>query len=119
MRHALIAIASALAFTGVAMAAPATPPAKSAPMSVHAPAKATPVKAAPAKTTPVKATAIKAPAAKPAVIQAKANAAKPAPVHKIVAVNTNKVTTTTSTGKTVTYDCAKAGNQTKKACATH
>lgn len=28
----------------------------------------------------------------------------------------HKVTTKTSTGKTITYDCSKAGNKTKAAC---
>jgi hypothetical protein len=90
-------------------------PAKSTPAAKAAPV-ATP---AAAKTMPAKTTAIKAPAAKPALIQAKASASKPAAVHKVSAVSGNKVTTTTKTGKTVTYDCAKAGNQNKKACATH
>jgi hypothetical protein len=41
-------------------------------------------------------------------------AAKAAPAAKTV--SGNKVTTTTKTGKKITYDCSKKGNQTKTAC---
>lgn len=43
-------------------------------------------------------------------------AATTAKVAAATAANPNKVTTKTSTGKTVTYDCSKAGNKTKTAC---
>lgn len=58
--------------------------------------------------------AVAAPAAKPTPA-----AAKPAPAAKvkIVKATTGRmVTTKTSTGKTITYDCSKAGNASKKAC---
>lgn len=42
-------------------------------------------------------------------------AAKPAAKSKTVS-NGHMVTTKTSTGKTITYDCSKAGNKTKAAC---
>ncbi|CAN5361003.1 hypothetical protein BH10PSE15_BH10PSE15_08160 [soil metagenome] len=59
----------------------------------------------------------KTPAAKPVV----AVAAKPAPVAKLkaakaVAATGRMVTTRTTTGKTITYNCSLAGNATKKAC---
>ena len=41
-------------------------------------------------------------------------AAKAAPAAKTV--SGNKVTTTTKTGKKITYDCSKKGNQTKTPC---
>jgi len=47
--------------------------------------------------------------------------AKPAPVAKVKTVKASAttgrmVTTKTSTGKTITYNCSKAGNASKKAC---
>ena len=36
-----------------------------------------------------------------------------------VAANGHMVSTTTSTGKKITYDCSKAGNKTKAACKGH
>jgi len=48
-------------------------------------------------------------------------AAKPTAVAKVkavkkTAVTGRMVTTKTTTGKTITYDCSKAGNASKKAC---
>ena len=67
-------------------------------------ANAVPQALATKPTTPAKTTT---PAAKPV-------AAKAAPAAKTV--SGNKVTTTTKTGKKITYDCSKKGNQTKTAC---
>ena len=74
-------------------------------------AKVAPAKAA-AKTVTAKAATT---ATKPAV---KVIAAAPKAAAKPVVSNqmANKVTTKTSTGKTITYDCSKAGNKNKKAC---
>jgi hypothetical protein len=76
-------------------------------------ANAVPQALATKPTTPTKTTTPATPAAKP-VAAAKPAAAKAAPAAKTVAGN--KVTTTTKTGKKITYDCSKKGNQTKTAC---
>lgn len=47
---------------------------------------------------------------------AAAKTEKAARTAKVAAADAHKVTTKTSTGKTVTYDCSKAGNKTKAAC---
>ncbi len=77
----------------------------------NAPAKPAATKAAPAAKAEPAAKA--APAAKTAAAAKPASAAKAAPAKT---VSGNKVTTTTKTGKKVTYDCSKKGNQTKTAC---
>jgi hypothetical protein len=77
------------------------------PMALAAPV-AKPATAAAAKTADAAARTEKA--AKTAKM-AKATTAAAA-----AAPNPNKVTTRTSTGKTITYDCSKAGNKTKAAC---
>lgn len=104
----LLAVASltiatgASAQTGTATAAKATVAAKLA-----TPAK--PVVAA--KIPTVAKPALTAPAVKPVTL-AKPAPAAPAPVAKAG----NLVTTTTKTGKKVTYDCSKKGNLNKTAC---
>jgi hypothetical protein len=112
MRHLLLAAATALTLSGAALAAPALPAAPTGHASKAAPAAAKTIPAA-AKTAPAKpaATSIKStPSAKPTPAMA---------VHKTAATSGAEVTTTTKTGKSVTYDCAKAGNANKRACQTH
>lgn len=73
--------------------------------------------AATAQTKPAaKPTPAKVAAAKPAPAPAKP-AAKPAPRAKpAAATGARLVSAKLSNGKTVTYNCALAGNKTKKAC---
>lgn len=123
---ALLACAAlALPFTAAFAQAKPTPAApkpavatsaKTAPGAVKAstPKPVLPAKpaaaSAPKPTAPVGATAPK-PAAtpKPAVAPKRVAAPKPAPSGRLV-------TTKTTTGKTITYNCSKAGNANKKAC---
>jgi hypothetical protein len=84
----------------------ATKPAAAKPAPAAAPAKPSLFSRLTSAVTPE-------PAAKPA-----AAPAKPAVHHASADVaNGRMVTTKTSTGKTITYNCSKAGNVHKKACA--
>jgi hypothetical protein len=97
LRYAPVFAALTLA-TGAAQAAPA-----------NSMAPATAAKPAKAAMTP----------AKPAMAPAKPmTAAKPAmtPRHAAAKPTGRMVTTKTSTGKTITYNCSLAGNATKTAC---
>lgn len=98
-------------------------------MASTANAAATPAPAPAAQAHPAVAAAAKpatAPAAKPSIFSrmtsamtskpAAAPAAKPAVHHVSATANGRMVTTKTSTGKTITYNCSKAGNANKKAC---
>ena len=74
--------------------------------------------AKPAMSTPAAAPVVKKPmfggmmGAKPAV-------AKPATPKAAASNNPNEVAYTTKSGKVIHYDCSKAGNKNKKACAGH
>jgi hypothetical protein len=78
----------------------------------QAPAAATHATAAPAIAAHASATPAKSTASAPAM-KTPAKAAKPAKSH---ATSNSIVAHTTKTGKTVNYDCSKAGNKTKTAC---
>lgn len=100
---------TALLATG-AMAATTTAPAPAVPAHPTAAAAAKPA-AAPAAKPSIFSRMTNAMTSKPA-----APAAKPAVHHVAATANGRMVTTKTSTGKTITYNCSKAGNANKKAC---
>jgi outer membrane biosynthesis protein TonB len=111
---------------------PVTKPAAAAATSAATKPAAKPAAATTAKTAPVakvapttkpapvatvKPTPAPAPTAKPAVTPTVAAKPAPKPKAKPAAVADGRmVTTKTSTGKTITYNCSKAGNANKKAC---
>lgn len=101
--NSIAAISTALLMSGAAFAATTPPVAKPA-VKIVKPTAAKPTAAPTVKVTPP---AKPAPAAKP-VIAAK--------VTKPAAATGHMVTTKTTTGKTITYNCSKAGNANKKAC---
>jgi hypothetical protein len=131
--HTLIALGlvSTMAITAPAFAtttAPATKPAAAShavPKAAAKPHVATFAKPAAAAHVAVAkpaaphavAAARPATAAKPSIFaRAAAPAARPATRISSNHANGRMVTTRTSTGKTVTYNCSLAGNQTKQAC---
>ncbi|WP_298674557.1 hypothetical protein [uncultured Sphingomonas sp.] len=101
MKSAILAAISAAALATGGMAYAQAPAAK-ATTAAHA-------KVATTKTATV---------TKPAMASSSAMATKATHVtHKTAAApNGRMVTTKTTTGKTVTYNCSKAGNANKKAC---
>jgi hypothetical protein len=109
------ALAALVLVTGVAHAAPGN---SMAPATAAKPAK--PAKPAPATAAkPAPATAAK-PIAAPMKPVAAVKPAKTAmiatPRHASSTPAGRMVTTKTTTGKTITYNCSLAGNATKKAC---
>jgi len=98
MRTMMLALAS----TGLLLGAAA--PALAAPTKTTTTTRTVAAKGAPAKTTVTK-------TARPLSGAAAASHAK-----KMASMQSHTVTTKTATGKTVRYDCSKAGNKTKKAC---
>lgn len=108
----MIILTAAALFSGVAGAQTRTTPAATKTVAVKT-TKTVATKpttaAAPAKAV---ATTTKTVVTKPATTVA----ARPAAVRAAPAANGRMVTTTTSTGKRITYNCSKAGNADKKAC---
>lgn len=115
IKSAILAAISAAALASGGMAYAQTPAAK-ATSAVKTTATKRVTAAKTTVTTPAKATATKTTTAvKTAAVT---TTAKPAATwHKAAAAPTGRiVTATTKTGKTVHYDCSKAGNANKKAC---
>lgn len=113
----MIKVRNALGFT-IALAM-ASAPVLAATAAKPAAAKPAAAKVVVTKAVIAKPVAAKTVAAKPAapvhVVAAKP-AAKPAPVRVAAKPAGRLVTTKTSTGKTVTYNCSLTGNATKAAC---
>lgn len=101
--NSIAAITTAMCLSGAAFAAATTPVAKPTVKIVK------PTVTKPAVTPPVKVT----PPAKPVIVAKPVIATK---IAKPVAAAGHMVTTKTTTGKTITYNCSKAGNANKKAC---
>ena len=110
---------AAFAFTGVANAATTTPARDARGHFVKAAAPAAKPVAAPKPALAAPKPAAATGAAKPSIFSrmmgTKPAAAAAAPRRAAAPVG-RVVTATTTTGKTVHYDCGKAGNATKKAC---
>jgi hypothetical protein len=106
-------LAASALFAGAAGIATAKPLPQTMTAAKVAPAKARLVKTATTKTTV-------AAAAKPApTVKTHAAVATHRTTTKLAASSTpagRMVTTKTTTGKSITYNCSKAGNATKKAC---
>jgi hypothetical protein len=86
---------------------------KAACKNVVVPPAAAPMAAKPMAAAPAAKPMAMAPAAAPAAM---APAARPRAAAAPKPVNPNEVTATLKNGKTVHYDCSKAGNKDKKAC---